>query len=136
MAWSTAAVSARARPPRIRLRSARLHHATGQQPRPNHIVLQAFVVARLLGLRLLTLDAEVLIESCGDVPAGSAASIAAMQKPREISYRATRAARSGHGIRQALELLEQSDAILETSVRQRKRRPGGKRGADEINANT
>lgn len=129
MARSTSAASPGARPPAIRLRSAHLHQAGGQHPRPNHIVLQAFVVARLLGLRLLTLDAEVLIDSYGDVPAGPAESIAATQKPRKISYRATRAARSSHGIRQALELLEQSDAVLEASVRQRARRPGGERGA-------
>jgi hypothetical protein len=129
MAWSTAAASPGARPPRIRLRSARLHQAIGPHPRPNHIVLQAFVVARLLGLRLLTLDAEVLIDSYGDVPMGPAESIGAAQNSREPSYRAPQAGRSSHGIRHALELLEQSDAVLEASVRQRERRPGDKRGA-------
>lgn len=129
MAWSTAAASPGSRPPRIRLRSARLHHAIGQNPRPNHIVLQAFVVARLLGLRLLTLDAEVLIDSYGDVATGSADSITAAQNSHEISYRSAQTARSSHGIRQALELLEQSNAVLEASVRRRERRLGGKQGA-------
>jgi hypothetical protein len=113
----------------MRLRSARLHQAIGPHPRPNHIVLQAFVVARLLGLRLLTLDAEVQIDSYGDAPAGLTESVGAVQNTLEFPHRAPPASRSSHGIRRALELLEQSDAVLETSVRQRERRPGGKRGA-------
>lgn len=115
------------------MRSARLHNAIGPHPRPPQIVLQACVVARLLGLRLLTLDAEVQIDSYGEVPAGPAESIAAVQGTGESSYRALQAGPSGHGIRRALELLEQSDAVLEASVRQREWRPAGKRDADKSN---
>ena len=87
MARSSAAVSPEARPLAIRLRSSRLRRASGQHPRQGDIVLRARVIAKLLGLRLLTLDAEVLIDSYSDSPtAPTEAESAAAQKLREIPH--------------------------------------------------
>ena len=91
MARSSAAVSPESRPLAIRLRSTRLRRAGGQHPRQGDIVLRARVIAKLLGLRLLTLDAEVLIDSYSDSPiAPTEAESAAAQKLREIPHRARR----------------------------------------------
>lgn len=120
MARSSAAVSAKARPLAIRLRSNRLRQAGGQHPRQGEVVLQARVIAKLLGLRLLTLDAEVLIDSYSDLPvARTEAESVVSPELREIPYRARRVGRSASRIGQAMELLEQSDAVLDSCVRGR-----------------
>lgn len=119
MAQSSAAVSHEARPLAIRLRSSRVRLG-GRHPRQGDIVLQARVIAKLLGLRLLTLDAEVLIDSYSDLPIAPTEAAAA-RKLREVPHRAGRVGRSVNGISQAIELLEQSDAVLEACVRHRGR---------------
>lgn len=78
----------------IRLRSSRLRRAGGRQPRRGDIVLQARVIAKLLGLRLLTLDAEVLIDSYSDVPIAPTETAAAAQELRDLRNRPSRAGRS------------------------------------------
>ncbi len=83
-------------------------------------MLRARVIAKLLGLRLLTLDAEVLIDSYSDLPvAATEAESLASQELREIPYQARRIGRSAGGIGKAMELLEQSDAVLDSCVRHR-----------------
>jgi hypothetical protein len=104
-----------------RSRSARLRRPAGQHPRQGDIVLRAHVVARLLGLRLLTLDADVLIDSHSDLPVAPPEVAVASELP-EIPHRARRGGGSANGIGQAMDLLEQSDAVLESSVRRRRRR--------------
>lgn len=118
MARSGTAVSDEARPLAIRLRSTRLRRADGQHPRQGDIILRARVIAKLLGLRLLTLDAEVLIDSYSDSPiAPTKDESAAAPKLRETLGRARRLGGSANGIGQAMELLEQSDAVLASCVR-------------------
>jgi hypothetical protein len=120
MALSNAPLSPEARPLAIRLRSTRLRRAGGQHPRQGDIVLRAHVIAKLLGLRLLTLDAEVLIDSYSDSPIAPAETeSAAAQKLGEISPPARRVGGSTGGLGQATELLEQSDAVLTSCVRHR-----------------
>ena len=120
MAGSIAAVSPETRPLAIRLRRSRLRRARGQLPRQGDIVLRARVIAKLLGLRLLTLDAEVLIDSYSDSPtAPMEAESAAAQNLRAIPQRARRVGRSANGISQATKLLEQSDAVLASCMRRR-----------------
>ena len=81
-------------------------------------MLRARVIAKLLGLRLLTLDAEVLIDSYSDLPvARTEAKSVASPELREIPYRARRVGRAASRIGQAMELLEQSDAVLDSCVR-------------------
>ena len=82
-------------------------------------MLRAHVLAKLLGLRLLTLDAEVLIDSYSESPTAPVqVKSAAVRKLREIPH-ATRVGGSANGLRQAMELLEQSDAVLASSLRNR-----------------
>jgi hypothetical protein len=99
------------------LRSTHLRRAGGPHPRRGDIVLRARVIAKLLGLRLLTLDAEVLIDSYSDLPIALTKAAPAAQQLREIPHRVRRAGRSANAIGQAMELLEQSDKVLESCVR-------------------
>jgi hypothetical protein len=119
MAGSSAAAPSQARALAIRSRSGRPHRAGGQDARQGDIVLRARVVARLLGLRLLTLDADVLIDSYSALPTAPTGAAAAAQRLREIPNRTRRVGRSATGIDHAMELLEQSDAVLESCVRNR-----------------
>ena len=83
-------------------------------------MLRARVIAKLLGLRLLTLDAEVLIDSYSDSPIAQAETeMAVSQKLREISPRPRRVGSSTSGLGHATELLEQSDAVLTSCMRHR-----------------
>jgi hypothetical protein len=76
------------------------------------------VIAKLLGLRLLTLDAEVLIDSYSDsLTAPTEAESAAMLKLSKVPRAARRVGGSANGLSQAMELLQQSDAVLAASVR-------------------
>lgn len=119
MARSRAAVSAEARPRAKKLLSTRLGRADAQRPRRGDIVLRARVIAKLLGLRLLTLDAEVLIDSYSDLPIAPTETAPAAPKVREIPPPARRIGPSANAIGQATELLEQSDTILDSCVRYR-----------------
>jgi hypothetical protein len=119
MAGSSAAVAPEAKSLASRSRSARPRRAGGQHARQGDIVLRAHVVARLLGLRLLTLDAEVLIDSYSALPIASKEATVIAQPLREIPPRARRVGRSANRIGHAMELLEQSDAVLESCVRHR-----------------
>jgi hypothetical protein len=76
-------------------------------------VVRARVIAKLLGLRLLTLDAEVLIDSYSD----SLTAPAAVRQLSEVPRAARRVGGSANGLSHAMELLEQSDAVLAASVR-------------------
>jgi hypothetical protein len=78
------------------------------------------VIAKLLGLRLLTLDAEVLIDSYSDLPIAPTETTAAGQQLRELPHQPSHTSPSDSGIAQAMELLEQSDSVLESSVRHRR----------------
>jgi len=81
--------------------------------------LRARVIAKLLGLRLLTLDAEVLIDSYSDtLTAPTEAESAAARRLSGIPHAPPRGGGSANGLRQAKELLEQSDALLASCVRQ------------------
>ena len=76
------------------------------------------MIAKLLGLRLLTLDAEVLIDSYSDsLTAPSEAESVAASILSEIPHAARRVGGSANGLRQAMELLEQSEAVLASCVR-------------------
>jgi hypothetical protein len=120
MARSSAVVSPEGRPLPIRLRSSRLRRADERHPRRGDIVLRAHVIAKLLGLRLLTLDAEVLIDSYSDLPIAPTETATATQELGELPHRPSRTGRSDSGIAQAMELLEQSDSVLESCVRHRR----------------
>jgi hypothetical protein len=81
-------------------------------------VVRARVIAKLLGLRLLTLDAEVLIDSYSDsLTAPTEAESAAVLKLSKVPRAARRVGGSANGLSQAMELLQQSDAVLAASVR-------------------
>jgi len=120
MARSSAVISPEGRPLPIRLRSSRLRRPEERHPRRGDIVLRAHVIAKLLGLRLLTLDAEVLIDSYSDLPIAPTETATAAQELRELPHRPSRSGRSDSGIAQAMELLEQSDSVLESCVRHRR----------------
>jgi hypothetical protein len=120
MARSSTAASPEARPLAIRLRSTHPRGAGADGPRHGDIVLRARVIAKLLGLRLLTLDAEVLIDSYSDsLTAPTEAESAAVRKLSEIPHAARRVRGSANGLSRAMELLEQSDAVLASCVRHR-----------------
>lgn len=94
-----------------------MRRAGGQHPRRGDIVLRARVIAKLLGLRLLTLDAEVVIDSYSDLPITPTEAAPAAQQLRGIPPGARRVGRSPNALSQAIELLEQSDTVLESCVR-------------------
>jgi hypothetical protein len=120
MARSSVAPSADARPLAIRLRSARPRRAGGQRPRQGDIVLRARVIAKLLGMRLLTLDADIVIDSYSDSPSAPAmAAHATAPTLSEIPYRVRRVGDSAGGLGHAMALLEQSEALLASCERAR-----------------
>jgi hypothetical protein len=94
-----------------------MRRAGGQHPRRGDIVLRARVIAKLLGLRLLTLDAEVVIDSYSDLPIAPTEAAPAAQQLRRIPRGSRRVGRSPNALSQAIELLEQSDTVLESCVR-------------------
>jgi hypothetical protein len=87
--------------------------ARGLADRASEAVQQA-----LLGLLLLPLDAEVLIDSySASLTTPTEAEFAAVGKLSEIPHAARRVRGSANGLSQAMELVEQSDAVLASCVR-------------------
>lgn len=92
-------------------------------PQRAYMVIRAFVLARLLGLRLLTLDACVVID--GDdgagrvVPARLSAIGREISKYSQMPQPAASIPASGQRLAHAMQLLEQGIQTLEQSRRDR-----------------
>lgn len=102
-------------------RSLRLRRVPGQDRQHGEMVIEALVEARLLGLKILTLEARVVVGTDDGRPAMTSPVIVSAPEPAALDSQPSRPAAGTSGSVQAyaraMELLEQGTEALDRSRR-------------------